>query len=167
MTNATALALIGHVLEAVKVQVFEFETVGPHYFVKSKFLTKINEWVLRHTFNLEVTALDESDTTIRSVSFSTSDLSRLDDHAKKQNGPADRQDYASLSGLLRTLGDHLDRIHAKKFRISWTHDSVIVDYHLADGQSDSRTFTLAKLERIGSLSRFGTSSRVRFRPKSP
>jgi hypothetical protein len=59
--------------------------------------------------------------------FSPSALSRLDDHAKKQNGSADSQDYASLSALLRTLGDYLDRIQAKRFRISWTHDSVVVD----------------------------------------
>ena len=167
MTHAKALELIGHVLEAVKAQVFEIETIGVNYVVRSKSLTKAGEWILRHTFSLEVAELSGSEpTTIRSVSFSPTDLARLDGRTQKKNTSQDKQDCITLSGLLHTLGDHLDRSQAKLFHISWMHDSVSAQYQFADGQSDSRTFTLAKLKQIGSFSRFGASARTRLTSKS-
>jgi hypothetical protein len=167
MTHAGALRLIGQSLEAVKLQVFELETVGPNYVVRSKFLTKADEWIFRHTFNVTVAQDGSESTAIRSISFSPTDLARLEDRGQKQNTSRDKEDHTRLSGLLHTLGNHLDRSQAKIFQISWMHDSASVDYQFANGQSESRTFTAARLEQIGLLSRFGTSGRTRFTSKSP
>ena len=164
--HAKSLARIGYVLEAVKVQVFEVETIGANYVVRSRFLTKTREWILRHTFNLDVAELSGSESIIRSVVFSPSDLSRLDEDRARQNNSVGKEEHTRLSGLLHTLGSHLDRAEAMTLQISWMHDSVAAEYQFANGHSESRTFTTARLEQIGSVSRFGTSTRTRFSSKS-
>ena len=98
-----------------------------------------------------------------SVRFTPDDISRLDDLAEKQrkiNPSPHTQTYRRLSQLLRTLGDHLDRMEVNTFHISWASSSVAVDFQLPDGRIDSRTFTAEKLEQLGSHSRFRRASRV-------
>jgi len=171
MTYAKYLRVIGQSLEVAKVPAFELKTDGPNYVVKSDSLTKTGEWILRHALSpndiSEPTA--RQSTVSRSVRFSPADISRLDDQAQKQrrNNSSPPEAYVRLSQLLRALGDHLDRTKVSAFHISWTSDSVSVDFQLLDGQSDSRTFTAEKLQQLGSSSRFRRSGRTRLDASLP
>jgi hypothetical protein len=166
MAHAKSLRVIGQSLEAAKLPAFELNTDGPNYVVMSDSLTKTGEWILRHALSPNDTSDQSSGQSAvnRSACFSPADISRLDDQAQKQRRNAsspDRQAYRRLSQLLRALGDHLDRTEVSAFHISWTYDSVSVDFQSLNGQSDSRTFTAEKLEQLGSHSRFRRSSRTR------
>jgi hypothetical protein len=170
MAHANSLRVIGQTLEVAKLRVFELQTDGPNYLVRSDCLTKAAEWILHYAFGLKISEGIAGERTIaRLVNFSSADIVRLDEQARQQarTPSVDREEQGRLSQLLRTLGDHLDRSEASAFHISWTYDSVSVDYRLADGQSSSRTFTAEKLEQLGSLARFGRLARTRFGPKSP
>jgi hypothetical protein len=166
MAHAKSLRVIGQSLEAAKLSAFELNTDGPNYVVMSNSLTKTGEWILRHALNPDDTSDQSAGQSAinRSACFSPADISRLDDQAQKQrrnNSSPDRQAYSRLSQLLRALGDHLDRTEVSAFHISWTYDSVSVDFQSLNGQSDSRTFTAQKLQQLGSHSRFRRSSPTR------
>jgi hypothetical protein len=172
MAHAKSLRVIGQSLELAKLPAFQLETDGPNYVVTSDSLTKTGEWILRHALSPN----DVSDQSARqsavnrTVRFSPTDISRLDDQAQKQrrnDSSSGIQAYSRLSQLLRALGDHLDRTEVGAFHISWTSDSVSVDFQSLDGQSDSRTFIAEKLEQLGSHLRFRRSSGTRFDSKSP
>lgn len=163
MAHAKSLRVIGQSLEAAKLPAFELNTDGPNYVVMSDSLTKTGEWILRRALSPNDTS-DQSagqSAVNRSACFSPADISRLDEQAQKQRRNDSSQAYRRLSQLLRTLGDHLDRTEVSAFHISWTYDSVSVDFQSLNGQSDSRTFTAEKLEQLGSHSRFRRSSRTR------
>jgi hypothetical protein len=169
MSYAKSLRVIGQSLEVAKLRVFELHTDGPNYILSSDSLSRTGEWILRHALGRD----DLSDqrapqsTVSRVVSFGQSDISRLDDQAQKlrrNDSSPHTETYSRLSQLLRTLGDHLDRTQVGAFHISWTADSVSVDFQSLDGQSDSRRFTTEKLQQLGSHSRFRRSSGTRFVP---
>ena len=168
MAHAKSLRVIGQSLEVAKLPAFELNTDGPNYVVMSDSLTKTGEWILRHALSPNDT-YDQSagqSAVNRPACFSPADISRLDDQAQKQrrnDSSPDRKAYSRLSQLLRALGDHLDRTEVSAFHISWTYDSVSVDFQSLNGQSDSRTFTAEKLEQLGLHSRFRRSSQTRFR----
>ena len=165
MTHAKSLRVIGQSLEVVKIPAFELETDGLNYVVQSDFLTKTGEWILRHALSPSEVSdrKDSQSTVIRSVRFTPADISRLDDQAQRLsriNSSSHTQTYRRLSQILRALGDHLDQTRVNAFHISWMSSAASVDFQLADGQSDSRTFTAEKLEQLGSLSRFRRSKRA-------
>ena len=167
MAHAKSLRVIGQSLEVAKLPAFELEMDGPNYVVTSDSLTKTGEWILRHALSAnDISEQSTRQSTVsRWVRFSLADIARLDDQAQKQrrtNSSPHTQAYSRLSQLLRALGDHLDRTQVSAFHISWTSDSVSVDFQSLDGQSDSRTFTTEKLQQLGSHSRFRRSSIVRY-----
>ena len=165
MAHSKSLRVIGQSLEVAKIPVFELEADGPNYVVKCDSLTQMGEWVLRHAlsrndFSEQIT---RQSTATRSVQFSPGDISRLDKQAQLQKGRKSSQPEspARLSQLLRTLGDHLDRMKASAFQICWASDSVSVYFQFLDGEFGSRTFTVEKLQQLGSSSRFLRSSGAR------
>ena len=166
MGHAKSLRVIGQSLEVAKLRVFELQTDGPNYILSSDALTKIGEWILRHALSRDdISDQRAPQSVIRVVSFGQSDISRLDDQAQKlrrNDSSPHTETYSRLSQLLRTLGDHLDRTQVGTFHISWTSDSVSVDFQSLDGQSNSRQFTPEKLQQLGSHSRFRRSSGTRF-----
>ena len=165
MVHAKSLRVIGQSLEIAKLPVFELETEGPNYILKSDYLTKAGEWILRHALSPRdiPEASAQPSPIVRSVQFTPTDISRLDGQAQKQRvmTTADKQVHGRLSQLLRTLGDHLDRAEASAFRLWWAYDSAQVDYQLADGENDSRNFTAEKLDQLGWHSRFRRLGRTR------
>lgn len=163
MAHARSLRVIGQSLEVAKLRGFELETDGLIYVVRSDSLTQTGEWILRHGLNLnDIREQSARQSTVtRSVRFTPADISRLDDQSQRQRKikfSPHTPEYARLSQLLRTLGDHLDRTEVIAFQISWTSDLVSVDFRSRDGQSNSRTFTTKKLEQLGSYSRFQRSN---------
>ena len=158
MAHSKSLRVIGQSLEVAKISAFELEADGPNYFVKCDSLTQTGEWVLRHAlsrndFSEQTT---RKSTVTRSVQFSPADISRLDNQAQQQRRRSSAQPGASgkLSQLLRTLGDHLDQSNVCAFHLSWVSASVSVYFQFLDGECDSRTFTVEKLQQLGSSSRF-------------
>jgi len=167
MAHANSLRVIGQSLEVAKLLIFELETDGRTYFVSSDSLTQAGEWVLRSALgpNGTVERNDRKPSVFLSVGFSSADISRLDEQAQKQrrlNSAPDAQAYSRISQLLRTLGDHLDRSQVSGFHLSCTSDSVLVDFQSADGRSDSRTFAMDRLRRLGAYSKFKRSRIFRY-----
>ena len=158
MAHSKSLRVIGQSLELAKIPTFELEADGPTYVVKCESLTTTGEWVLRRAlrrndFSEQTT---RTSTVTRSVQFSLADISRLDNQTQQRRRRNSFQTlaYGSLSQLLRTLGDDLDRMKASAFHICWMSDSVSVYFQFLDGECDSRTFTVEKLQQLGSSSRF-------------
>ena len=158
MAHSKSLRVIGQSVELDKIPAFGLEADGPNYIVTSDSLTQTGEWVLRHAlsrndFSEQTT---RKSTVTRSVQFSPADISRLDNQAQQQRRRSSSQPWASgkLSQLLRTLGDHLDQSNVCAFHISWVSASVSVYFQFLDGECDSRTFTVEKLQQLGSSSRF-------------
>lgn len=163
MAHAKSLRVIGQSLEAAGVTVFELEKDGQDHLVQSDSMTPAGEWILR---NLKGESVSTEDSVRRSsvsnpLRFTPLDISCLDSHWQKQrrnHSSSQTQASNKLSQLLRSLGDHLDRAGASFFHVSWTRDSVSVDYRAGDGRSDCRTFTPEKLQELGLHTRFRRSS---------
>lgn len=161
MGHAKPLRVIGQSLEVSRVETFELEKDAQDYIVRSDSLSKTGEWILRHALNENDFSPPSGRQRTANLRFTPADISRLD-----AQGQRHRQNQASSntqgsnrpSQLLRALGDHLDRIEANDFRISWTLGFVSVDYRGPDGESDSRAFTAEQLQRLGTNSRFRRSS---------
>jgi hypothetical protein len=166
MPHAQSLRVIGQSLEVAKLPAFDLATDGLNYDLSSDFLTQTSEWILHHALSPNDISDQSAHRSIsnRSVRFSPTNILRLDDQAQKQrrvDSSSHAQMYSRLSQLLRALGDYLDQTRVKTFHVSWNSNSASVDFQLADGQCDSRTFTAEKLEQLGLHSRFRRSSRVR------
>ncbi len=164
MAHANSLRVIGQSLEDARVATFELEKDGHDYLVKSSVLTAAAEWILRNaTGENSLTAPTYRRSSSNSpFRFTPLDISRLDSQWQKQrrNQSSLQMEVSSkLSQLLRSLGDHFDRAGANAFHISWTSDSVSVDYQQADGQSEARSFTAGKLQELGLHNRFRRASR--------
>ena len=163
MTHAKSLRVIGQSMENAKLQNFELKTDGSDYVAQSDSLDAASEWILRQAIRPVTEQSARHSRIDRSVQFTPTDISRLNDQAEKQrrlNPSQHSQGYRRLSQLLRALGDHLDRSQANTFHISWASSAVSVDFQLLGGGNDSRTFTAEKLEQLGSHSRFRRSTRV-------
>jgi hypothetical protein len=166
MPHGPSLRVIGQSLEVAKVPIFELDRQDDDYVVSSNSLTQTGEWILRHALSPHKVVDESQPSSVnRSVRFSASAISRLDDQAKKQR----RNDFSTsqqMSGrlphLLRALGDHLDQFQAGAFHISWIPASVSLDFQSLDGRSDSRTFTTEKLQQLGVYLRFRRSRTSRY-----
>jgi hypothetical protein len=158
--------VIGQSLEVTRVAAFELERDGSYYVVRSDSLSQTDEWILRN-------AVSEDDFSERSgqrgavgrgLRFSPRAIARLEAEGQKRRqnlALPHMQESTKLSQLLRTLGDHLDKMDVGVFQISWMPDAVSVDYQERGGQSDRRTFTREKLQQLGFHTRFRRSSRAR------
>jgi hypothetical protein len=152
--------VIGQSLEAAKLASFELDKHGPDYVLRGQALTRQDEWILRHALNQDEFQVTENG---RVLSFSARDLARLDEEAQKRrrdHSAAPGQESSRLSQLLRTVGDHLDRMNVTSFHIVSTADAITVNYQQAGGQQDSRTFTREKLQQLGFHTRFRRASRT-------
>jgi hypothetical protein len=164
MAHSESLRVIGQLLEAGQINNFELEADGPNYFVRSDSLTHVGEWVLRNALGgLDVSKeLVPQSTDSPSVCLSRAEIYQLDRQAqlRRRKDSPHSDSYSRLSQLLRTLGNHLDRMNVGSFQICWMSDSVSVVFQLLDGEFDSLTFTEEKLQRLGLSSRFRRSTRA-------
>jgi hypothetical protein len=53
-----------------------------------------------------------------------------------------------FSQLLRTVGRHIDRLEPHAFTLTWTEDSVTIDYDLGDGQKISESLAIDKVREL-------------------
>jgi hypothetical protein len=165
MSHAKSLRVIGQFLDIASVPSFELEkeSRAQDYLLRSDSLTKTPEWILRHAHDendfIEESARPVADDGL--LRFTPIDISRLESQGQRKrraHSSAQTQVSKNLSQLLRSLGDHLDRIKASAFRVTWTPDSVSVDYQEADGLSDSRQFSPERLRQLDLHTRFRRSS---------
>lgn len=164
MPHSRSLRVIGQSLEAAKLASFELDKHGPDYVLRGQALTRQDEWILRHALNQdEFQATENGRASEPVLSFSARDLARLDEEAQKKrrdHSAVPGQESIRLSQLLRTVGDHLDRMNVTSFHIASSGDAITVNYQQAGGQQDSRTFTREKLQQLGFHTRFRRASRI-------
>jgi hypothetical protein len=159
MAHANSLRVIGQSLESARIATFELEKTSDDYLVKSSALTAAGEWILRNATSESflIAHAGQRDAGGSAFRFTHLDISRLDSQWQKQrqtHPSLQTQVLSKLSQLMRSLGDHFDKAGTSAFHISWTPDSVSVDYQQADGESESRSFTPGKLQELGLHNRF-------------
>ena len=165
MSHAKSLRVIGQFLDIASVPSFELEKErhAQDYLLRSDSLTKTREWILRHARDAN-DFIEESGRPVADdglLRFTPIDISRLESQGQRKrraHSSAQTQASKNLSQLLRSLADHLDRIKASAFRVTWTPDSVSVEYQEADGLSDSRQFSPERLRQLDLHTRFRRSS---------
>lgn len=167
MLHAKSLRVIGQSLEMLRLRAFELEKRGDFYTVRSESLTVAHEWILRNNFaeNIPGSAVPDDKSTSPTVGdgclcYGPLDIARLNAVARNKRGQqsfAEKLKADKLAELLRTLGDHLDSKGATAFTISWTPDSVSVEYQTSNGAADRKEFTVEKLQQLALYSRFRRS----------
>jgi hypothetical protein len=139
MNHGKSLRAIGQSLEAARLANFQIENRGEKYLVLSDSLS------------------------LRVRRFTPADIWKLDALGQKQrrsHSSSHTQTSKKLSQLLRSLGNQLDKAGSKGFQITFTSGGVSVDYQKADGQSESRTFTMADLQEVGLHNRIRRDNRT-------
>ncbi|HEX7294930.1 MAG TPA: hypothetical protein VF251_04200 [Pyrinomonadaceae bacterium] len=150
MSHAKNLRVIGQRLDLVKISLFEIEHDGEDYLVTSDAMARTAEWILRYAttedFAPSQRAASKPRFQVKPVVFTKSDLSLLDrSEAKRRRDASQSEPQLKLPHLLRKLGDHLDANRARTFSISWTPNSVIVDFKKIGGLTDRLRFAPTKL----------------------
>ena len=167
MPYAKSLRAIGQSLEKLRVQAFRLEREGDSYLVRSQSLRGTRQWILRNSLAKTVSDSGTDQESIQLTGgdgwlcYGPLDIARLDAQGqrKRQNLGFAQMRGDKLSQLLRTLGEHLDRKEATAFQISWTPDSVSVDYRMPDGLHEHKDFTIERLHKLALHSRFRRSNR--------
>ena len=150
MSHAKFLRVIGQRLDLAKISLFELEHDGENYLVTSDAMARTAEWILRYASSEDFApykrGAGKTRFQVKPVVFTKSDLTRLDNReARRRRDVSQSEPQIKLSHLLRTLGDHLDTNRARTFSVSWTPNSVIVDYKKSGGLTDRMRFAPTKL----------------------
>ena len=162
MLQSKSLRAIGQSLEILGVEAFELEKEDYSYVVRSKSLSPTSQWIFRNSVVERVwdsPGAAQNSTQVGNdwLRYDSTDISWLDAQGRKSRCSASFaqvRGVSRLSQLLRTLGEHLDRVGASTFNISWSPDSVSVDYQVSDGQREQKTFTVEQLHKLDSHMRF-------------
>jgi hypothetical protein len=162
MLQSKSLRAIGQSLEILGVEAFELEKEDYSYVVRSKSLSPTSQWIFRNSVVERVwdspgAAHNSTQVGNDWLRYDSTDISWLDAQGRKSRRSASFaqvRGVSRLSQLLRTLGEHLDRIEASTFNISWSPDFVSVDYQVSDGQREQKTFTVEQLHKLDSHMRF-------------
>lgn len=170
MTYSKELRAVGQSLETTRIEVFELEKQERSYLVRGRSITPTCQWIIKNGINETVRDTwisDAENSPIKGgegwLRYEPQILARLDAQGQKKRRsplPAQAQPTSKPSQYLRTLGEHLDRVEAKAFTISWDHPySVALSYQTPDGQTQERTFSFEKLHELGFHMRFRRSTR--------
>src|SRR5437899_864380 len=167
MLQSKSLRAIGQSLEILGVEAFELEKEDYSYVVRSKSLSPTSQWIFRNSVVERVwdsPGAAQNSTQVGNdwLRYDSTDISWLDAQGRKSRRSASFaqvRGVSRLSQLLRTLGEHLDRIEASGFKISWAPNSVSVEYQTSDGNHDRKSFTAEKVHELGLHMRFRRSSR--------
>ena len=155
MPHAKSLRAIGQYLVTLPIQAFEIEKTGNDYVVRTASLSPTAQWIFKESPN-EVsdspTRTKKPSSNDRSMRYETLDIVRLDAQGRKKRRKhsfSQTRGAKTLSQLLRTVGEHLDRIEVSAFTVSWSTDSVSVDYQRAEGGREREDFTLKQVRELG------------------
>ena len=149
ITHAKSLRVIGQMLETAAITTFKIQNeCRGYYAVKSNLLTKVAESISQTSIGSESS---DPGVPIHAGCFTPFDISRLDTRSEKERWNYVVGDFDAantLSQLLRTLGDCLDRIGTSAFHLSWNTDSISVDWKDFNGYSEFCTFSFDKLQHM-------------------
>ena len=162
------LRAIGQSLEMTRIEAFELENKGESYLVRSRAITPTCQWIINNslaTADRETSAANERSNVLKGgqgwLRYEPQTISRLDAQGRKQRRdqlPVQSRTPSKPSQHLRALGEHLDRVEASAFTISWNHPhSAIVKYQTSDGE-EQRAFSFEKLQELSFYMRFRRSS---------
>lgn len=167
--HAKSLRAIGQSLEMLRLRAFELEKQGDFYIVRSESLTENHEWILRNNLAKQISESQVPDPESIDLTagdgwlcYGPLDIARLNarELKKRDNGGFEQTcETDKLAQLLGTLGEHLDNKNATAFEISWTADSVSVEYQTPNGVRERKDFTPGKLQQLALYSRFQRSNR--------
>jgi hypothetical protein len=149
ITHAKSLRVIGQMLETAGITIFKIKNERRGYYaVKSKLSTTVAEWISQTIVGSESS---DPGLPIHAGCFTPFDISRLDTQGEKERWNyvvGDLDATNTLSQLLRTLGDCLDRIGTTAFQLSWNTDSIAVDWKDLSGYSELCSFSVEKLQHM-------------------
>jgi hypothetical protein len=158
MPHAKSLRAIGQSLESIGIVAFIMEKNGRNYVVRSNSLPDIAE--LGHKQSLSEKVWDSAVSARKGAHLIRDDgaleydpayVSWLDAQGRKKRRKrlsAQVTGTMKFSQLLRTVGRHIDRLEPHAFIVTWTHDSVAIDYDLGDGQKLTEILPVDKLREL-------------------
>ena len=154
MLHAKCLRAIGQYLETLPIKAFEIEKKRNDYVVRTASLSPTAQWVFKQSPDeaSDSRTPKKAASNNRSMRYETLDILRLDAQGRKKRRKhafSQMRGARTLSQILRTVGEHLDRIEVSAFTVSWSDDSVSIDYQRADGDRERKDFTLAQLRELG------------------
>jgi hypothetical protein len=158
MPHAKSLRAIGQSLESIGIVAFIMEKNGRNYVVRSDALPDISE--LSHKQSLSEKVWDSSVSARKgahlirddgTIQYDPAYVSWLDAQGRKKRGKrfsAQATGTMKFSQLLRTVGRHIDRLEPHAFTVSWSRDSVSINYDLGDGQKHTEIIPIDKLREL-------------------
>lgn len=158
MPHAKAFRAIGQSLESIGIVAFIMEKNGRNYIVRSDSLPEISE--LSHKQSLSEKVWDSAVSARKGAHLIRDDgtlqydpayVSWLDAQGRKKRRKrfsAQATGTMKFSQLLRTVGRHIDRLEPHAFTVSWSHDSVSIDYDLGDGQKLTEVIPVDKVREL-------------------
>jgi hypothetical protein len=158
MPHAKSFRAIGQSLESIGIVAFIMEKNGRNYVVRSDSLPDISE--LSHKQSLSEKVWDSAVSARKGAHLIRDDgtlqydpayVSWLDAQGRKKRRKrfsAQATGTMKFSQLLRTVGRHIDRLEPHAFTVSWSHDSVSIDYDLGDGQKLTEVIPVAKVREL-------------------
>jgi hypothetical protein len=149
LSHAQALRVIGQKLVPLGVNCFKLAKRGNDYIVwinrdesgrhtpaKKTVFSKIIQGILGH--------VDADKETLNRLYFSDWDLLVADIEQQSKRKLDSPKDIRDIAFVLRVMGDYMDRKAAREFTVSWSTDSIKVEY---DRKTES--FTLQNLYDFG------------------
>jgi hypothetical protein len=153
------LRAIGQSLEILRIRAFELKKEGNNFVVLSAALTPASQQIVRNKLMEKVLDASDSDQTVAGshsgdgwLRYDPVDISWLDARGRtKRRSRSTPQVWRAvkLSQLLRTVGQHLDRLEVSAYNISVTPDSVTVEYKTTGGECKRESFGIEKLRQQG------------------
>jgi hypothetical protein len=154
-----SLRAIGQALETLTVEAFELETESTEYLVRiesqgSPYLLPSQRTFLRSlveaVWGSGTAKVNPSPQPARDLRYTPADIDWLESEGKAKRGHSDAvPDAHKLSQVLRVIGDHMNRKYARGFVISWSKDSVSIEYRTANGMPEKDSFRVDTLYDLG------------------
>jgi hypothetical protein len=165
MNYARPLRAIGQALASLKVENFSMEPEGECFLVRGHVPlamraaeSSFEERTVRHIWGLlpgqriSEKGLVESNTRAMrrlDLRYTPKDIARLEQKGRAQRNPAHGiPDRASLSQLLRTIGEYLNQKRARLLRLSRHEEFMTVEFETAAGERRAERLPVAGLHDL-------------------
>lgn len=154
-----SLRAIGQALEVLKVEAFSLETEDIDYLVRVESQESTHLLPSQRTFlkslveavwGLGAPQADSSPLLARDLHYTAADIDWLESEGRARRGQSDAvPDAHKLSQVLRVIGDQMNRKFARRFVISWSKDSVSIEYRTGSGSQEKENFRVDTLYDLG------------------
>jgi len=168
MAHAKTFRAIGESLESLGVVTFILEKSGQGVIVRTtdpldpsklaKATLSKTDWESEANSRRQAKLFREDG----ALRYDASYIAWLDTQGQRKRRPqlsAHAGGTKHLPQLMRSVGRHLDRVDAYKFRISWGDAEIHLDYQLPDGSRIQEVLNIAKLHELTIRSRHRRTAR--------